>query len=55
MMGLEVGDPLIGGTREIPTQQRINLIMGEMYTEQGEPTPGLDKNGKKRQFLLRNA
>ena len=41
--GAEVGDPLIGGTREIPTQQRINLIMGEMYTEQGEPTPGLDK------------
>lgn len=40
---LETGDPLLGGTREIPRQSTINFIMGEMYDDEGEPTPGLDK------------
>ena len=40
---LEISDPLLGGTREIPSQQTINLIMGEMYDDEGRATPGLDK------------
>jgi predicted RND superfamily exporter protein len=31
------------GGYEIPSQQTIDLIIGEMYEDDGSPTPGLDK------------
>ena len=36
-------DEQLGGGYEIPSQQTINLVINEMYEEDGSPTPGLDK------------
>ena len=36
-------DEQLGGSYEIPSQTTIDLVIGEMYEEDGTPTPGLDK------------
>ena len=37
-------DEQFGGSYEIPSQQTIDLVVGEMYDDEtGKPTPGLDK------------
>jgi predicted RND superfamily exporter protein len=40
---LSAGDDQFAGGYEIPTQTTIDLIIGEMYENDGSPTPGLDK------------
>ncbi len=40
---LEGTDSTFGGARSIPSQQTIDLIVREMYEDDGSPTPGLDK------------
>ena len=40
---LALTDEQFGGGYEIPSQTTINLVIGEMYEENGEATPGLDK------------
>jgi predicted RND superfamily exporter protein len=40
---LALSDGAIGGGYEIPSQQTINLIVEEMYDEDGSASPGLDK------------
>lgn len=40
---LALTDATIGGGYEIPSQQTIDLIVQEMYEDDGSPTPGLDK------------
>ena len=40
---ISTGDDQFGGGYEIPTQTTIDLIIGEMYENDGSPTPGLDK------------
>ena len=36
-------DEQFGGSYEIPSQPTIDLVIGEMYEDDGTPTPGLDK------------
>ena len=36
-------DEQFGGSYEIPSQPTIDLVVGEMYEDDGSPTPGLDK------------
>ena len=36
-------DEQLGGSYEIPSQTTIDLVIGEMYEDDGTPTPGLDK------------
>ena len=36
-------DEEFGGSYEIPSQTTIDLVIGEMYEDDGTPTPGLDK------------
>ncbi len=36
-------DEQFGGSYEIPSQTTIDLVINEMYEEDGTPTPGLDK------------
>ncbi|MFL2881542.1 MAG: RND family transporter [Candidatus Poseidoniaceae archaeon] len=36
-------DDQFGGSYEIPSQTTIDLVVNEMYEEDGTPTPGLDK------------
>ena len=36
-------DEQFGGSYEIPSQTTIDLVVGEMYEDDGTPTPGLDK------------
>ena len=36
-------DEEFGGSYEIPSQTTIDLVIGEMYEDDGSPTPGLDK------------
>ena len=36
-------DDQFGGSYEIPSQPTIDLVLGEMYEDDGSPTPGLDK------------
>ena len=36
-------DDQFGGSYEIPSQTTIDLVIGEMYEDDGTPTPGLDK------------
>ena len=40
---LAAGDDQFAGGYEIPSQTTIDLIVGEMYENDGSPTPGLDK------------
>lgn len=40
---LESTDSTFGGARSIPSQQTIDLIVREMYEDDGTPTPGLEK------------
>jgi len=40
---LAITDEELGGTYEIPSQQTINLVVGEMYENDGSPTAGLNK------------
>ena len=40
---LSAGDDQFAGGYEIPSQTTIDLIVGEMYENDGSPTPGLDK------------
>ena len=40
---LAFSDAQLGGTYEIPSQQTIDLVINEMYEDDGTPTPGLDK------------
>ena len=40
---LAAGDDQFAGGYEIPSQTTIDLIIGEMYENDGSPTPGLDK------------
>ena len=40
---ISAGDDQFAGGYEIPTQTTIDLIIGEMYENDGSPTPGLDK------------
>lgn len=35
-------DPVMG-TYDIPSQERVDTIMDQMYDDEGNPTPGLDK------------
>ena len=41
--GLSLGDDQFAGGYEIPSQATIDLIVNEMYEDDGSPTPGLDK------------
>lgn len=41
--GLSLGDDQFAGGYEIPSQTTIDLIINEMYEDDGSPTPGLDK------------
>ncbi|MEC7988681.1 MAG: MMPL family transporter [Candidatus Thermoplasmatota archaeon] len=36
-------DEQFGGSYEIPSQTTIDLVVGEMYTDQGEPSAGMNK------------
>ena len=40
---LESTDEQFGGSYEIPSQNTIDLVVGEMYEDDGTSTPGLDK------------
>ncbi len=40
---LESTDEQFGGSYEIPSQNTIDLVVGEMYEDDGTATPGLDK------------
>ncbi|MCH1422569.1 MAG: MMPL family transporter, partial [Candidatus Poseidoniaceae archaeon] len=40
---LALTDEQFGGGYDIPSQATIDLVIGEMYEDNGEPTPGLDK------------
>ncbi len=40
---LAITDEELGGTYEIPSQQTIDLVVGEMYENDGSPTAGLNK------------
>lgn len=40
---LALSDDQLGGSYEIPSQQAIDLVINEMYEDNGSPTPGLDK------------
>jgi predicted RND superfamily exporter protein len=40
---LAITDEELGGTYEIPSQPTIDLVVGEMYENDGTPTAGLDK------------
>ena len=40
---LALTDEQLGGGYEIPSQQTIDLVISEMYEDDGTPTPGLDK------------
>ena len=40
---LALTDAQFGGGYEIPSQQTIDLIVQEMYEDDGSPSPGLDK------------
>ena len=40
---LALTDEQFGGGYEIPSQATINLVINEMYEDDGTPTPGLDK------------
>lgn len=40
---LAITDGAVGGGYEIPSQQTINLIVQEMYEDDGSASPGLDK------------
>ena len=40
---ISAGDDQFAGGYEIPTQTTVDLIIGEMYENDGSPTPGLDK------------
>ncbi|MDP6333845.1 MAG: hypothetical protein QF479_04340, partial [Candidatus Poseidoniaceae archaeon] len=39
----ESTDEQFGGSYEIPSQNTIDLVVGEMYEDDGTATPGLDK------------
>ncbi len=39
----EQTDDQFGGSYEIPSQTTIDLVVGEMYTDEGEPTAGMNK------------
>ena len=41
--GFALTDDQFGGSYEIPSQTTINLVIGEMYTDEGQPTAGLNK------------
>ena len=36
-------DEELGGSYEIPSQTTIDLVIGEMYTDEGQPTAGMNK------------
>ena len=36
-------DEQLGGSYEIPSQEVIDLIIGEMYTDEGQPSAGMNK------------
>ena len=36
-------DDQLGGSYEIPSQTTIDLVVGEMYTDEGEPSAGMNK------------
>ena len=38
-----VTDDQFGGSYEIPSQTTIDLVIGEMYTNEGQPTAGMNK------------
>ena len=40
---LATTDDTLGGSYEIPSQTTIDLIIGEMYTDENEPSAGLNK------------
>ena len=40
---LALTDDQFGGSYEIPSQTTINLVIAEMYEDNGDATPGLDK------------
>ena len=40
---LALTDDQLGGGYEIPSQNTIDLVINEMYEDDGSPTPGLDK------------
>ena len=40
---LKLTDEQLGGGYEIPSQNTIDLVINEMYEDDGTPTPGLDK------------
>ncbi|MDA8805472.1 MMPL family transporter [Euryarchaeota archaeon] len=40
---LALTDDQFGGGYDIPSQTTINLVIGEMYEDNGDATPGLDK------------
>lgn len=40
---LAISDDQLGGGYEIPSQNTTNLIINEMYEDDGSPSPGLDK------------
>lgn len=41
--GFALTDEELGGSYEIPSQNTINLVVGEMYEDDGSPTAGLNK------------
>ena len=41
--GLATTDDTFGGSYEIPSQTTIDLVVGEMYTDEGEPSAGMNK------------
>ncbi len=41
--GLATTDDTFGGSYEIPSQTTIDLVVSEMYTDEGEPTAGMNK------------
>ena len=36
-------DDTFGGSYEIPSQTTIDLVVSEMYTDEGEPSAGMNK------------
>lgn len=41
--GLATTDDTFGGSYEIPSQTTIDLVIGEMYTDEGQPSAGMNK------------
>ena len=51
MQVYRLGDDQFAGGYEIPSQTTIDLIINEMYEDDGSPTPGLDKLARKYQSM----